>query len=65
MNNNKVTMDEVKDLRLNLAADLTELVAQFQKQSGCLVRRIDIEHLYTDTDHKPVRTVITTEVEIP
>jgi hypothetical protein len=25
MNNNKVTMDEVKDLRLNLAADLTDI----------------------------------------
>jgi hypothetical protein len=65
MNNNRVTIDEVKELRLKLGADLTEMVARFQKQSGCVVRRIDIEHLFTDADHKPVRTVITAEVEIP
>jgi hypothetical protein len=60
-----MTVEEVKDLRMKLAADITELIAQFQKQSGCTVERVSIQHLVTDARKEPIRSVVDVEIKLP
>ena len=60
-----MNVDEVKNLRLKLAAEITELIAQFQKQSGCTVERVSIQHLITDARKEPIRSVVDVEVKLP
>ena len=59
-----MNIEEVKDLRVKLSADITELVAQFQKQTGCSVERISVNHLITDAQRQPIRTAIDVKVEL-
>lgn len=60
-----MNVEEVKESRLRLAADLTELIAQFQKQSGCIVERISIQHLIVDMRKEPIRSVVEVDVKLP
>jgi hypothetical protein len=61
-----MTIEEVKELREKLAADITELINQFQKQTGCSVRAINLNHnhLFTDMHAQQIRTTVDLKVDL-
>lgn len=60
-----MNVEEVKELRQKLAADVTEMINQFQKQSGCTVERVSLRHLVTDVHGEAIRTIVDIEVRLP
>lgn len=59
-----MTIDEVKQERARLAADLSERIMRFQKQTGCTVKRVNVDHLYNDADTEPARTIVEVEIGV-
>lgn len=60
-----MTIEEVKRLRLKLAADVTELVTTFQQATNCTVKSFDLTHFFCDAAAEPITTQVDVKIELP
>lgn len=59
-----LTIEQIKSKRTQLAANISEAVNAFQKETGCMVKAIDLQHLVTDAQEQPVRTDVRVRIAI-
>jgi hypothetical protein len=57
-------IQQVKEERRKLAADIRELVNTFQRRTETVVQAIDLIHLITDASEFPVKTQVAIKVEL-
>jgi hypothetical protein len=59
-----MNIQQVKDERRKLAADISELINSFQQRTELTVRAVDLSHLIADANGFPVRTHVTVRIEL-
>jgi hypothetical protein len=59
-----MTIEEIKTKRTQLAADISEAVNTFQRETGCRVERVSLMHLVTDASDLPTKTQVTVEIVV-
>lgn len=57
-------IEQVKNERTKLAADVSELVNSFQKRTGVSVKSVDLQWLLTDASNAPIRTQVSIRLEL-
>lgn len=60
-----MNIEEVKRLRLQLGADITEMITTFQRDTSCTVTAVDIQHFFSDAVAEPISTRVNVKVEVP
>jgi hypothetical protein len=59
-----LTIEQIKSKRTALAAHISEAVNAFQKETGCTVKSIDLQHLVIDASNAPIRTNVSVKIAI-
>jgi hypothetical protein len=60
----KLTIEQIKEKRTHLAANISEAVNRFQRETGCTVERIEFQHLMTADSSVPVNSQVTVKIAI-
>jgi hypothetical protein len=60
----RVTIEQIKEKRIKLAADISEAVKVFQKETTCTVEAISLQHLVTAARNEPIKTNIDVKIRI-
>jgi hypothetical protein len=57
-------IQQVKEERRKLAADIGGLVNSFQRRTETVVQSVSLSHLLADAGESPVRTQVTVRIEL-